>query len=122
MPVEAGFHADRADDYLDEIDERLEVFRSGGIAHPGWLLRLANRVLADHVVLGPWIHTGSDVHQHGLVADGARVETRAVVTEEGERNGHRHVCLDVCTFADGDLVQRVAHRAIHTLRPPEGSS
>lgn len=119
VPIEVGFHASRTGAYLDEVDEHLEVFRNGAIAHPGWLLRFANFVLAEHVRLGPWIHTGSKVQMHGLVHDGARVEVRAVVSDEYERRGHRYVELDVCTFADGDLVQRAAHTAIHTLRPPE---
>ena len=33
--------------------------RDAGIAHPGWLLRFANRILSGNVVLGPWIHVGS---------------------------------------------------------------
>ena len=50
--------------------------RAERIAHPGWLLRFANAVLARNVVLGPWIHVSSDVTMLGLVHDGERVEAR----------------------------------------------
>lgn len=116
-PVSAGFHADRAGEYLAEVGESLPLFTDAAIAHPGWLLRFANLVLVDHVRLGPWIHVSSDTRFIGLVHDGERVETRAVVTEEYERKGHRFVVLDVLITADARAVQRVTHTAIHTLRP-----
>ena len=68
---------------------------SEGIAHPGWVLRLANRILSGNVVLGPWIHVGSAVRHHGLVHDGAKVSCRGTVAEEYERKGHRFVRLDL---------------------------
>ena len=39
-----------------------------------------------------------------------------MVLDEFERKGHRFVTLDVVVLADGDLVQRVTHTAIHTPR------
>lgn len=118
-PIATGFHADRAGDYLAEIGETLPLFIDEGVAHPGWLLRFANFVLATHVRLGPWIHVSSDVSSLGLVRDGEQVETRAVVTDESERKGHRFVVLDVLVTADGRPVQRTTHTAIHTLRPAQ---
>jgi acyl dehydratase len=118
-PIESGFHAEKAGEYLAEVGERLPLFADGAIAHPGWLLRFANRVLARHVQLGPWIHVASDATFFDVVGDGARVEIRAVVTEEYERKANRYVVLDVLITADGRVAQRVTHTAIHTLRPPE---
>jgi acyl dehydratase len=102
--------------YLDDARETLPLYRDEGIAHPGWVLRFANSVLARNVVLGPWIHVASDVALLGVVPDGATVEARAVVLEEFERKGHRFVTLDVSIAADGRPVHRVEHTAIYQAR------
>lgn len=118
VPLELGFHADQAGPYLNEIGEQLPLFCEDGYAHPGWLLRLANFVLAVHVRLGPWIHVGSDATFYDAVADGAGLEVLAVVLDEFERKGHRFVELDVLVVADGRPAQRITHTAIHTPRAP----
>jgi acyl dehydratase len=115
-----GFHADQAVEYLAEISESLPLYADRGIAHPGWLLRDANRVLSANVRLGPWIHVESVTQHHGVVHDGDTVTTRARVTREWERRAHRLVELDVGTL-DGDrLVARVVHTAIYRPRPKGG--
>ena len=68
-----GFHADNAAEYLAEIGEGMPLYADYGVAHPGWLLRDANRVLSANVRLGPWIHVESVVQHHGLVHDGDAV-------------------------------------------------
>ena len=68
------------------------------------------------MVLGPWIHVASDVRLLGVVGPQQLVEARGAVLDEFERQGHRFVTLDVALLADGDLVQRVTHTAIHTPR------
>ncbi|MGH6690668.1 MAG: hypothetical protein ACREF4_08320, partial [Gammaproteobacteria bacterium] len=111
----AGFVA--AVDYLAEIGESLPLYADQQVAHPGWLLRDANRVLSANVRLGPWIHVESVTQHHGVVHDGESVTTRARVTREWGRKGHRFVELDVGTL-DGDrLVARVVHTAIYRPRP-----
>jgi acyl dehydratase len=112
-----GFHADNAGEYLAEIGETLPLYADRRVAHPGWLLRDANRVLSANVRLGPWIHVESVVQHHGLVHDGDTVGTRATVTGEWERKGHRFVELDVGLSAGGDLVANVVHTAIYRPRP-----
>jgi len=114
--LDFGFHADKAGSYLDEVGETLPLYAEKGAAHPGWLLRSANLVLVEHVVLGPWIHVSSAVTHHGLVRDGAHVETRARVADLFERKGHRFVVLDVLIVADGQPVMRVDHTAIYQPR------
>ena len=114
--LEFGFHAEKAGDYLADVGETLPLYRDAGVAHPGWLLRTANLVLVEHVVLGPWIHVSSAVTHHGLVRDGAHLETRARVTDLFERKGHRFVALDVLIVADGAAVMRVDHTAIYQPR------
>jgi acyl dehydratase len=119
--VAHGFHADNAAEYLAEIGESLPLYTDHGVAHPGWLLRDANRVLSANVRLGPWIHVESVVQHHGIVHDGDVVHARATVTREWETRGHRFVELDVGLFAGGDrLGARVVHTAIYRPRPRGG--
>lgn len=105
-------------DYLRLINEDAAVYHgSGAVAHPGWLMRRANSVLVENVRMGPWMHVSSDVTHLGLLHDGERLETRAVVTDLFERKGHRFVDLDVLMLANVSRpVMRVAHRAIYAIR------
>jgi acyl dehydratase len=111
-----GFHAGKATAYLDDVREPLELYRREGVAHPGWLLRDANFVLAANVRLGPWIHVESIVQHHGVVRDGEVVSARALVTKEWEHKGHRFVELDVLHLADQRPVARTLHTAIYRPR------
>ena len=118
--LEAGFHAEHAADYLGDVRESLALYREEAIAHPGFLLRFANFILALNVRLGPWIHVGSDVQNLGLAHDGDRLSTRARVTALSERKGHRFVDLDVLIVAnDARPLVRVQHTAIYA---PRGSA
>ena len=81
------FLAGRAGEYLADVREDLALYATARAAHPGWLLRRANDVLASNVRLGPWIHVGSEVRHHAVVADGDTVDARATVTREWERKG-----------------------------------
>jgi acyl dehydratase len=116
-----GFHADSAGEYLAEIGERLPLYADHHVAHPGWLLRDANRVLSANVRLGPWIHVESVAQHRGIVHDGDSVRARAVVTREWARKGHRFVELDVGLLDGGDRpVVHVVHTAIYRPRPQGG--
>ena len=68
-----GFHADKHVEYLADVREELPLYRDGGIAHPGWILRDANYVLSANVRLGPWIHVESIVQHFAPVEDGQEV-------------------------------------------------
>jgi acyl dehydratase len=114
--LHVGFHADRAGEYLDWVREDLPLFCSGGIAHPGWLLRWANYVLSSNVRLGPWIHVESDVHLLAPVHDGQTVETRAIVNRVWESKGHELVELDVLQVVSEQPVTRTTHTAIFRPR------
>jgi len=117
--ADVGFHADEAVTYLDDVRDPLAMYRQERVAHPGWLLRLANRVLATNVRLGPWIHVESHTQHLGLLRDGERVGARSLVTREWEKGGHRFVELDVllARFSDnGGPVARIAHTAIYQPR------
>jgi hypothetical protein len=114
--LEVGFHADKAQAYLDDIRENAPLFRTEGVAHPGWLLRYCNFVLTSNFVLGPWIHVESTAQFFSPVEDGERVQTRARVTDVTESKGHKFVDLDILQLADGRPVSSVAHRAIYQPR------
>ncbi len=110
------FDARAAKTYLDGIGETLPIYGDEGIAHPGWLLRRANRLLAANVELGPWIHVESDVTNLGLVHDGDVVSTTGRVTRVWERSGHKFVGLDVFVAVDERPVAYVDHTAIYEPR------
>lgn len=114
--VDATFRAERAGEYLADIREDLAIFGQEELAHPGWLLRYANHVLAKNVRLGPWIHVTSSMQLLGTVTDGDVVETRAIVTGVSERGGHRFVDLDVLQVVGDRPVARTAHTAIYQPR------
>lgn len=105
-----------AEEYLDQIDERLWLFRSAGFAHPGWLLRGANEVLVANVTLGPWIHVESRVRFPRPVMIGQTVRTRARVAERYEHKGHRFVHLDVVALCDEGPAMWARHVAIYRPR------
>ncbi|MGI8793440.1 MAG: hypothetical protein ACR2H3_09715, partial [Acidimicrobiales bacterium] len=114
--IAAGFHADLAGEYLAEVREALPLYAEERVAHPGWLLRFANRILVQNVKLGPWIHVGSDVRFLDVVRDGEQVECLARVTDEYEKSGHKFVVLDVALTANGRPVQRILHTSIYEPR------
>jgi acyl dehydratase len=115
----ATFRADAGAGYADAVGDDLPLYRgTNAVAHPGWLLSLANYVLASNVALGPWIHTASEVRHLGLVTDGDNVSVRARVVDLSEARGHELVHLDVIMVVGDRVVQRVRHSAIYRLRPP----
>ena len=115
--LDAGFHADRAAAFLAEIGDDLPLYAEQRIAHPGYLIRDANWILAANVKLGPWIHVESAVTHHSAVVDGERVSTRGRVRTLFERKGHRFVVLDLLQVADGTrAVASIVHTAIYAPR------
>jgi len=111
-----GFHAERHQEYLDDVRETSPLFAAEGLAHPGWVLRDANYVLSANVRLGPWIHVESIVQHHDVVRDGEEVTARALVTREWEHKGHRFVELDVLHLGNLRPVARTLHTAIYRPR------
>jgi hypothetical protein len=113
----SGFHAERAPEYLEDVRESLPIYREQRVAHPGYLLRNANFVLAANVALGPWIHVGSDIQQHGVAGDGDSISTRGRVATIYEKKGHRFVELDLLMVADDKRpLMQVRHIAIYQPR------
>lgn len=113
------FTAEDQTAYLADIRDDASPVTEFGLVHPGAILRLANTVLSETVLLGPWIHVGSTIHHHSPIAIDDEVEVRAVVTANSERQGHRFVDLDVVivgTGNDSDVRTWIEHTAIYEPR------
>jgi acyl dehydratase len=103
--------------YLRDIRESDPTYAAEGIVHPGFLVRLCNYALRDHVVLPAWIHTGSRLTSFAAAHLGDVLEARARVADNYERKGHRLVDLDVLIIASGARpVAHIVHTAIYRLR------
>lgn len=98
--------------YLRDVRETDPLYAAEGLAHPGLILRMCNRLLTENVVLGPWIHVGSDLRFLGLARRGEALTARARIAANIERKGHRIVSLDALVLAGDRPVARVAHDAI----------
>lgn len=114
------YMAEGARHYLADIREAHPLFAAAKIAHPGYLLRRANFVLAYTVRLGPWIHSESRVRLHSVLRDGEPFDTAAVVVENVERKGHRIAALDFTIGSRGRLVMSGRHWAIWEPRQVRG--
>jgi len=99
--------------YLDDIRETEPIYRAEGLVHPGQILRLANQALVQNVVLGPWIHIGSALRNHGAVHVGEQLTLRSRITSNAVSKGHAIVEFDAIVVADGQRsVAEITHVAI----------
>lgn len=114
--VDVVFPDAKADRYLQDVREELPLYRELDVAHPGWVLGLANELLVSNVVLGPWIHVGSTVQNFAMISAGQQVSCRGSVAEQYEKSGHRFVELDVAVFADEKPAAHIQHVAIYEPR------
>ena len=108
--LEAGF--------LRDMREDLSIFRGPeGIIHPAYLLAQANEILMRNTILGPWIHTGSDIRHFGLPTRKSRLSLRGKIADSFERKGHELVSLDLALIEDQKRVlASIKHTAIIHLR------
>ncbi|MBT5194067.1 MAG: hypothetical protein HOM07_17095, partial [Rhodospirillaceae bacterium] len=117
MPITADFAAQ----YLLDVRESLAIYADQGLVHPGVISRFGNRALAENVVLGPWIHVGSDIQNFATAKVGETLSVRAFVTDNYERKGHLFAELDAVVIAGGDrLIARIDHTAIYEPRQVRG--
>lgn len=102
--------------YLESVGIAPDPWEDAAIWHPGVLLLDANEALVRNVLMGPWIHVGSDISLFARVPLGSSIETRAVVRGCYNRKGHEIVELDVTVHADAGLVAHIHHTAIYKPR------
>jgi hypothetical protein len=105
-----------AANYLRDVRETDLLYACEGLVHPGLILRTCNWVLTHNVVLGPWIHVGSNIGNFAAARVGQTVTARARIVANYEKKGHRFVDLDALVLADGAPIARVAHTAIYRPR------
>jgi acyl dehydratase len=109
--------------HLRDVRESDPIYAREGLAHPGTILRLCNWVLAQNVVLGPWIHVGSKLQNFAAARVGDELSVRARVTGNYERKGHRFVEIDALAIAnDRTALARVAHTAIYRPRQVDAAA
>ena len=106
-----------AERYLADSHESAAIYREQGLVHPRDILRSCNFVISRNVVLGPWIHTGSQIRHFAAVAVGSPLAVRARITGNYEHKGHRFVEVDALVLAnDATPVAQIAHTAIYRPR------
>ena len=109
--------AEAAARYLADAHESLPIYAEEGLIHPRDILRGGNFVLSRNVVLGPWIHVGSQIQHFGTAPVGTSLAARAHITANYEHKAHRFVELDVLVLADdAKPIARLAHTAIYRPR------
>jgi hypothetical protein len=81
-------------------------------AHPAIVLSLANELLMHNFILGPWIHSSSEVRNATPAHDGDQLQVRGKIVDAYERKGHEFVVLDVAILRSDLLLTRIRHTAI----------
>jgi hypothetical protein len=103
--------------YLKDLRETDALYAKEGLVHPGIILRTCNWALSHNVVLGPWIHVGSQVQNFSTAHVGDALTIRARIVRNYEHKGHLFVDLDVLVLTRATQpVARVAHTAIYLPR------
>ncbi|HXW26140.1 MAG TPA: hypothetical protein VEK73_15460 [Xanthobacteraceae bacterium] len=103
--------------YLRDVRETDPIYARDGLAHPGTILRLCNWTIARNVAMGIWIHVGSKLQNFSAARVGDELTTRARVTDNYARKGHRFVDFDALVIANGGTaVARILHTAIYRPR------
>ena len=96
--------------YAEQIADEQELYRH--LAHPHWLLGIANRALTREYVMPAWIHVASEIRMRELVRVGDTLEIRAVPLAKWERKGHQFVRLYLAYSRDEVLTTEIFHTAI----------
>jgi acyl dehydratase len=96
--------------YASEIADELPLYRH--IAHPHWLLSVANQTLTREYQMPAWIHVGSEVRFRELVRVGDTLAVNAVPLQKWERKGHQFVRLYITYHRLDVLTTEIFHTAI----------
>ena len=96
--------------HADEISDELPLYQH--LAHPHWLLSMANRTLTREYLMPAWIHVGSEVRFRELVRVGDTLSVNTVPLEKWERKGHQFVRLYIAYKRLDVLTTEIFHTAI----------
>jgi acyl dehydratase len=109
--------AELAAAHLAGVRETATLYAEAGLVHPAVVLRVCNLALTRNVVLGPWIHVGSNVQNLAAARVGDTLGIRARVSANYQRKGHRFVELDALVVANGVTpIAWISHVAIYRPR------
>jgi acyl dehydratase len=115
--VPRNWAGDASTEYLADIRETDEIYAAEGLAHPGVLQKVMNKLLVDNAILGPWIHVGSRMQMLSAGKAGDEITARAKVTGNYEKKGHLFVELDALVVANGTTpLAHCHHIAIYQPR------
>lgn len=101
---------DENDRYAERIADELPIYRF--VAHPHWLLSVANQTLTREYVMPAWIHVGSEIRFRELVRVGDTLSVKAVPVEKWERKGHQFIKLYIAYHRLEVLTTEIFHTAI----------
>lgn len=114
-PVTASAEPEAVARYLDDIDEQNPLFRGGAdteqVIHPGWFANIANRALSQNFLLGPWMHTRSEIHHLAAGRLGGDYTGYSTLLAAYEKRGHEYATVDVLIV---DAAQQPVARVLHT--------
>lgn len=96
--------------YASEIADELPLYQH--LAHPHWLLSVANQTLTREYLMPAWIHAGSEMRCRELVRVGDTLAVNAVPVEKWERKGHQFVRLYITYSRLDVLTTEIFHTAI----------
>ncbi|MEM8769975.1 MAG: MaoC family dehydratase, partial [Pseudomonadota bacterium] len=96
--------------YSEQIADELPIYRH--IAHPHWLLSVANQALTREYQMPAWIHVGSEIRFRELVRVGDTLGIKAVPIEKWERKGHQFVRLYLTYSRLDQITTELYHTAI----------
>jgi hypothetical protein len=109
--------SDVAARYLADLRETDPIYAREGVIHPGLILRTCNWALMHNVILGPWIHVGSTIQHFAAAHVDDELSSRARVTANYERKGHRFVELDAVVVSNARTpIAHITHTAIYRPR------
>jgi hypothetical protein len=108
--------AEMAARYLSDSHESLLIYAAERLIHPRDILRSGNFVLSRNVVLGPWIHVGSQIRHLASARVGSLLSAQARVVANYEKKGHRFVEIDALVLANDAPIAQIAHTAIYQPR------
>jgi len=82
------------------------------IAHPHFLLSLANTALMNEFIMPTWLHVGSSTRHRVLLRVNDTITIRAVVLEKWRKKGHEFIQLYLTFWRDDEITTDILHTAI----------
>src|SRR5579859_4750470 len=103
--------------YVRDVRETSPLYEREGLLHPVLVPHICNFALNRNVLLGPWMHVGSEIQHFAAARTGDSLDVRARVTGNYEHKGHLFVDIDALVLADASRpLARVEHVSIYRPR------